>query len=108
MTEEKYRDKYGKELRKGFYVQESVGINPHLNENFNSREKSENIFYFTGSFDKENSRPVFTFYSNSGEVTESYNQYFCGLLRALNENEVEVVVEGSDLIDKFLDWISMD
>ncbi len=63
MTEEKYRDKYGKELRK---------------------------------------------YPGSEEINESCNQYFCGLLRALNENEIEMVVEKRDLADNFLDWIGMD
>ena len=109
MTEEKYRDKYGKELRKGFYVQESVDvIDARFKKYFNADEKSGNIFYFTGNFAEENGRPIFTFYPGSEEINESCNQYFCGLLRALNENEIEMVVEKRDLADNFLDWIGMD
>lgn len=109
MSEKKYHDKYQKELRQGFYVQESVDIVNHRFRKYsNSEEKTENIFYFTGKYNKENGKPLFTFYSSSGEVTENNNQYFCGMLRAVDESELEIVVEKKDLVDMVLDWIGVD
>ncbi len=104
--EEKFHDKYGKILRQGWYVQESVKtFNSRFNEYLNLGEDRENIHYFTGKFDSENGRPIFTSYPISKEFTDNQNQHFCGLLRAIDKNEIEFVKEPA-FRDRILNWIS--